>query len=266
MNLARQQGPGSSRWDPTQKRGNKMQEQLIAQLQQDFAACEELYNAFTEVDSPNKTAWIESLDTEQHEEAVTDLLEDARSAAVDSTDPSYVVAIMQGLSDLLTEVKSWVNSMYSDATGTKMPSGSAEQLETMVQEFRKSFNSAVALASNMPGILDKDAILTCVRTKSRKVKGNNEIQVPDLKTVRVRNRGVPRVGENNTKVKLVVDGEVVEADNLGMAVKSQGWTLNKVWNVLAERYPEYKSPWTKYDLYSDDMIEVDGVQVGLRKT
>src|SRR5688572_21829219 len=219
MDHVRQQGPGNPRWEPTQERGNIMQEQLIAQLQASFAECEELYTAFTEVDSPNKTAWIEGLDTEQHEDAIGELLEGVREAAVDSEDPSFVVAIMQGVSDLLTEVKSWVNSMYADATGTKLPAGSAEQLETMVSEFRKSFASAVALANNMPGILDKDSIVGCVRTKTRKVKGGTEILVPDLKTVRVGKRGVPRVGESSKRVKLVVDGQVQDAENLGIAVK-----------------------------------------------
>ena len=240
-----------------------MLEMLVAKLQADFAACEEQYKQFDDVDSVGKKEWLASLNTEQHEEAVSDLLEGVKDAATATEDPSYLAAIYDGLSDLLGDVRQWLTSEHNKATGRQVPTGSAEQLETMVKEFRKTFDSALQMSKQMPELIPAEAILGAVRTKERGVKNGTKI-VPDLKTVKVKSRNVARVGESSTKVRLVWNTDVMVDDNLGIQCKRAGITMAQLSKALEAAYPDVKNPWNKAELYNDHMVQIGNDWFGLR--
>ncbi len=241
-----------------------MQETLILHVQSLVKQYEDAYTELTDTESTPKKEWQASLDTEPFEDSVTDLLSTVRERAIETDDSSELLAIFEGVTDLLGELKQWLNSLYSRDTKRALPVVNAEELEALHKQIQETLKSAHALkASGMD--VDPDAILRSVPTKTRKVKGGVTKTVWNCPgRIRVKTRGTRRVGSNNKTTQLIIDGVPVEGTTLGDAIRKVGATWEQFIPMLEARFPDVKNPWNKEELYMDQMVEVNGHQVGMR--
>lgn len=242
-----------------------MQDVLIAHVKELHATYCKLYEELSETESTPKKEWQATLDATPFEESVEELFDGPRERAIETEDPSELLAILEATQEFVADLKQWLNSMYFAATKRDVPAGSAEDLETILKQIQDTLKSAHQLkAGGMP--IDPDAVLAATgSTKTRKVKGGatKTVYAPPGR-IRVKTRGQRRVGKEAKTTQLVVDGKPVTDTTLGDALRGVGLTWEAFQSMLADKFPDVKLPWNKEALYSVEMFDYNGHKLGLR--